>query len=82
MPARFGDGDDMFLRRADPVRGGEQLPGGDDLVVVGAEQEDRVIEASEVDLSPQRDEVSGGEPVLLDRATTPPEDNRCRAGRP
>jgi hypothetical protein len=38
------------FRRADTVRGREQLFGGDDLVVAGAEQEDRMAPGGKINL--------------------------------
>jgi hypothetical protein len=65
MPARFGRGFDVLPRRADAVRGREQLGGGDDFVVAGAEQINRMAHGGKIDLPSQRDEFAGGETVLL-----------------
>ena len=54
MPARFRGRFHLLFRRADTVRGREQLFGGDDLVVAGAEQEDRMAQGGKIDLPPHR----------------------------
>ena len=63
MPARLPRRFDMLVWRADAVRGCEQLVGGDDFVVGGAEQEDRVAQRGKIDPPPQRDEIAGGQPA-------------------
>src|SRR5579872_4485207 len=64
MPA--GHGSDCYARVGAERLGGQSLSGRDDLVLLGGENEDRRLEASQVAKPAERWKVSSGETIFAE----------------